>query len=254
MPPVAGFRGGPVGLFGKIIIFSSFVLLVAACSQSGNSAASGGKQSLWSQSQISGLQSQCISDLQTTSVDSSKINPICTCWVGNVTTQYSPDEAELDSNVSPIQNLLNLCGQQAGLPGPLALVQSQIRELLSPIRDLMEEKEPKVHIPKAPLKVLAKVRNNPLAGKVDAGLLLTLQPLIEEYLQRPKDRHLRLFPVPIAVENLKTDANYPPELEQLSHISKPDSALFIPLENSVEKRLHFLAEKIESVHPSPITF
>lgn len=233
----------------KAFLIVNLSLELLACSKS-NVPPAPNYQSLWSPDQVTAIQQQCSSVLGGQSIDPSKIGPICDCWVHDVTTSYSPDAADSNANVDPIKSLLNACGTANGLTAPLALFAREFRQLFAPLRAPQSSPdEKKTHIPSAISQVLDRVRHNPNAGGPEATLVAALRAPIADYLARPADYHLHLFRSPISVENLRTDSNYPKELEILERISEPGSATFTPMPKTVNERLHFLADKIEAGKP-----
>jgi len=103
-------------------------------------------------------------------------------------------------------------------------------------------------IPSAVHQVLQKARNKAAAANSSTSLQAGLHEPLGKYLLR-QGRTLHLLRSPISVENLKTDSEFPAELEFLQRISKAGSVLFDPLENTIQERLNFLAEKLEAGEP-----
>ncbi|MBI1859980.1 MAG: hypothetical protein HYR96_03560 [Deltaproteobacteria bacterium] len=223
----------------------SVFLLTVSCSKTPTSPAQPtiNHAGEWTADQKTAIQDECEATLNSASVEATKISSICSCWVIDLSTRFTPDEADKDANVDAIQSSLNTCGRSAGLPGNLAHIKMDISRLRNPAQ------EKKKHLPGAISKVLDKVKQNPSPGQEAPLVIPTLHKSLESMLGRPNDYHLRLLRTPISLQYLRADPNAKVELDFLDRISQSDSSIFDPLPKTVEERLHLLAEKLDVGEP-----
>jgi len=122
----------------KQIQFSVFLLvlqlIVVGCGNNGGASNSGDKRSSWSSTQTDQASSNCTSTLQQTTAPPDSIAGICSCWLDQVTSGYTPQESASSTNTDAVYAILKNCALQNNWTGFQSLAR-----LRSALRTIQEE-------------------------------------------------------------------------------------------------------------------